>query len=274
MLLAPIGLNFIDPANSANDSVNWCSGTTYRYPGVVQQDDWVNLTAGGGGTSIPCGGGVTVTWATPGGGTHTITSQPFDGGNYSMMRGCLDNGDSSTDTATVSGIKFLLYDIVVYADGDNGNATRVGRYVLSGATSGNATKNVRDDANVNFSGTFTEADSTSPSGASGNYCRFRNVRGSSFTLSNTGQSGSDGHPRAPVNALQIVPIDVRPTLSSPAFVSGQFQCFLSGAANINYTIQSSTDLSNWTTVSTTAPGLLTLPPSLSTAYRFYRAVFQ
>jgi hypothetical protein len=259
MLLAPIGLNFVDPPTyTTSDSVNSCSGSTYLYPGVVAQDDWVNFTSGGSGTSIPCGGGVTATWATPGGGTHTITSQPVDGGNYSLMRGCLDNGDSSTDTTTVSGIKFLLYDVIVCADGDNGSATRVGKYVLSGATAGNATKYVRDDANVNFSGTFIEADSTSPSGASGNYCRFRNVRGSSFTLSNTGQSGSDGHPRAPVNALQIVPIDVRPTLSNPAFVSGQFQCTLSGAANFNYTIQGSTDLHNWTTVSTAAPGLLSL----------------
>ena len=278
MLLAPIGLNFVDPpSNTANDSVNSCNGSTYRYPGVAPQDDWINLTAGGAGTSVPCGGGVTVTWSTPGGGTHTITSQPVDGGNSSLMRGYLDTGNATTDTVTVSGLKFLLYDVIAYSDGDNGSAARVTKFTLSGSGITTISKYVQDAANVNFSGTFIEADSTT-GGAStpaGNYVRFHNLRPSSFTITSTGDYASDPNPRGPFNALQIVPIDVRPTLSNPGFGNGQFQCFLSGATNFNYTIQASTDLIHWTPVSTnSAPGLLTLPPSVSTAYRFYRALFQ
>ncbi|PWU17502.1 MAG: hypothetical protein C5B50_11210 [Verrucomicrobia bacterium] len=277
MLLAPIGLNFLDPpSNTANDSVNPCNSGAYTYPGVVPQDDWVNLTQGGTGTSVDCGGGVTATWTSTGGGTHTITSQLIDGGNFSLMRGYLDTGDTSMNSVTISGLKFLLYDIITYTDGDNGTANRVTKFTLSGTGITTISKYVQD-AGVNFSGTFVEADSTTPgSGApAGNYCRFHNLRASSFNITSKGDYASDGHPRGPFNALQIVPIDVRPNLLNPSYGGGQFHCFLTGATNINYTIQASTNFVNWTSVSTNpAPGQLNLPLSPNTPYRYYRALFQ
>ena len=180
MLLAPIGLNFVDPTEQHRQRFGqFVQRQHLPYPGVVPQDDWVNLTAGGNGTSIPCGGGVTVTWSTPGGGTHTITSQTVDGGNYSLMRGYLDTGNTSINTVTVSGLKFLLYDIIAYTDGDNGTATRVTDFTLSGSGIPTLSKYVRDAASANFSGTFIQADSTTggASAPAGNYCRFYNVRG-------------------------------------------------------------------------------------------------
>jgi len=122
---------------------------------------------------------------------------PNTGGDYNLIRGYLDTGDATTNTLTVSGIKFPLYDVIIYSDGDNGSATRVARFTLSGSQITPIAKYVRDDPGVDFSGVYTEADTTSPSGASGNYCRFRHARGSSITLTWTGLSGSDGHPRVP-----------------------------------------------------------------------------
>ena len=173
-------------------------------------------------------------------------------------------------------MKFLLYDVIVYSDGDNGAATRVGKYTLT-ATKGGATKYVLDAANTDFSGTYTEVDSTvgGSSIPAGNYCRFRNVRGTSFTVAATGNYGSDGHPRAPLNAIQIVPINVVPVLSAPGYSGGQFQFFLNGATNVNYVIQVSTNLTNWTSFRTNAaPAVITDPGASSYRSRFYRALFQ
>jgi len=89
----------------------------------------------------------------------------------------------------------------------------------------------------------------------------------------TGAYASDGHPRAPFNALQI--IDLTPVLSNPSYSNGQFQCFLNGAANSSYIILASTNLVDWRPVSTnTAPAQITNSPPANTPYRFYRAQLQ
>jgi hypothetical protein len=108
---------------------------------------------------------------------------------------------------------------------------------------------------------FTEADSTTGGSGTpaGNFCRFHNLRAGSFTIASKGDYASDSHPRGPFNALQIVPIDVRPNLLSPGYGSGQFHCFLTGAINISYTIQASVNFVTWTSISTNpAPGQLDL----------------
>jgi hypothetical protein len=268
-MLVPIGINFINPGTT-DDTVPVCG-----YAGVLPQDDWINLTGGGGGTGVPLEAGMTATWSTPGGGTHEFSTMPNSPPDSALMMGYLDTGDSSTSTVTVNGVKFPLYDVIVYSDGDNGSATRVGKYTLT-ATGGSGTKYVLDAPYADFGGTYTEVDSTS-GGAStpaGNYCRFRNVRGTSFSVAARGDYASDGHPRGPLNAIQIVPIDARPTLTDPHYDTGQFLCFLNGATNANYVIQASTNLANWTAVANSpAPAQLSVPTG-GYRYRFYRAMLQ
>jgi hypothetical protein len=269
-MLVPVGINFINPSGS-DDSIPACG-----YAGVVPQDDWINLTAGGNGTSVPLEAGMTVTWSTPGGGTHEFSAMPNSPADFALMQGYLDTGSTSTSIVTVNGVKFPLYDVIVYADGDNGGATRVGKYTLT-ATGGSGTKYVLDPASTDFSGAYSEVDSATggPSTPAGNYCRFRNVRGTSFSVAAKGDYASDGNPRGPLNAIQIVPINVLPVLSDPGYRNGQFQFNLSGANNASYVIQASTNLVNWTPILTTpAPAQITDPAASSYPRRFYRAVFQ
>jgi hypothetical protein len=197
------------------------------------------------------------------------------------MRGYLDTGDNTTDTAIVSSLPFQLYDVLCYSIGDNGSTTRVGKFTLSATNNGvlaaNSTKYIQDNGSSTFTGTFIEATSTNnfPSAVAGNYCRFYAVRGTNFAVRCTPSYGSDGHPRSPFNAIQIVQVDPTPTLSNPSYTNGQFQCFLNGATNASYTILASTDFVSWTPVSTnTAPAQITNSPPANTPYRFYRALFQ
>lgn len=267
-LLTPIGLNFMHP-DATDDSVPACEPA-----GVVAQRGWNNLTSGGTGSGINIGGSVTVSWSTPGGGTHGFSSIATTPGDNALVQGYLDTGDTSTTTVTVSGLKFPLYDVIVYSVGDNGGATRVGKYTLNGTLA----KYIRDDGGVtDFSGSYIEADSTSGgAGApSGNYCRFRNVRGGSFSLAAKGDYASDGHPRAPLNAIQIVPVNVVPQLSAAGWSGGQFQCFVNGATNANYIVQGATNLTTWTPLRTNAaPFYFTDTAAGNFTGRLYRALFQ
>ncbi|HZQ47100.1 MAG TPA: hypothetical protein VFC07_08815, partial [Verrucomicrobiae bacterium] len=267
----PIGMNFMDPSGG-NDSVPACN-----LAGVVPMQGWVNLTTGGTGTSVALVGNATVTWTSTGGGTHTL---PFanSSGDTALMRDYLDTGDTSTDSVTVSGLSFSKYDVYVYADGDNGGESRVGKYTLNNTI----TRYLMDAANVNFSGTYTEVNSSTggPSTPAGNYIRFRNITGSSFTLKSTasGQygSGSPPHPRAPINAIEIVPVTPA-TLSLVNYNAGRsrFQFYVNGVLNNNYTIQTSTDLINWVSVQTSpAPFTYIDYPVGGGPAKFYRALYQ
>jgi hypothetical protein len=205
------------------------------------------------------------------------------------MRAYLDSGDytpnnyHTTNTVIVSSVPFPLYDVLCYSKGRNGSATRVARFTLSATNNGvqfvNLAKYVQDNGGSLFTGTYTEANSTSdyPNAAAGNYCRFYAVRGTNFAVRDTGTYGSDV-PRGPFNALQIVQVDPTPTLSNPSYAGGQFQCFLNGATNASYVILASTNLADpasWLPVSTnTAPAQITDSPPANTPYRFYRALFQ
>ncbi len=203
-LVTPLGFNFVNPADATRTSIGLCEGA-----GVVPQRGWFNLTAGGSG-AFQTEGGVTINWSSPGG-THSLPLTNF-GGDFALIRGYLDSTDSSTTSVTVTGLKFPFYDLIVYAAGDNGSATRVGQYLLNNTIS----KYVRDNvSNPDFAGAYTEADSISggPDAAPGNYCRFRRLTGSRFTLTAHGEFASDGHPRAPLNALQIVPVQAPPIIT-------------------------------------------------------------
>lgn len=268
----PIGMNFMDPSGG-NDSVPACD-----LAGVVPMQGWVNLTTGGTGNSVPLQGNAVVSWTSTGGGTHT---QPIanNSGDTALMKDYLDTTDSSVNNVVVTGLSFPKYDVYVYADGDNGGSPgeyRVGRYILNSSIN----RYLMDDPNVVFNGVYTEANSSTggPSTPAGNYIRFRNVTGSSFTLESisSGQyaSGNPPHPRAPINAIEIVPI-LPATLTLTQYSSNQFQFFADGAVNCNYILQSSSNLMQWTSIQTNrAPFTFTAPSAGNGAARFYRALYQ
>ena len=124
------------------------------------------------------------TWSLP------ITDTP---GDFRMMSGYLDSTTTSTTMVTVSNLSSTFtangYDVYVYCDGDNGSSARTGSYTI-GAT----TIQAIDNANVNFNGTYIQANNSA-----GNYIVFSNQTAASFTLSATPVNS-----RAPVNGIQIV----------------------------------------------------------------------
>ena len=118
------------------------------------------------------------------------------------MAGYLDDHYGNPTTVTVSGLGSNAngYSVYVYADGDNGSATRSGTYQISGAGITTTSITLTDPANTNFSGTFAQANNTN-----GNYVVFT-IHATAFTLSVTPKAASDGTMRAPVNGIQIMPL--------------------------------------------------------------------
>ena len=173
----------------------------------------------------------TVSWTSANTWNINITETP---GDAKMMRGYLDTNDTSVTTVTVSGVPAGLgpYAVILYYDGDTGEQ-RVGRYQLAGATTGNATFWGRDNE-VNFSGAFTlgqtPVDPLAGGGAidsnvaaamtvpAGNVMIFPDVTGSDFTLTATASVSEGGTNRAPLNAIQIVPMAQVPEPGALALV--------------------------------------------------------
>jgi len=171
-----------------------------------------SLTDNVGGTS-----GASISWgAFNGWSTSIATSTP----DSKLMNAYLDDGDGTNTTVTVAGLPSVYtsqgYDVYVYCDGDNGGASRTGGYTI-GATTVNAT----DAAGVNFNGTYVNAN-----GGAGNYVVIPNQTTASFTLTASPVSSSDGTPRAPVNAMQIVAhaapfsVKVKSVSTGKAFTTG------------------------------------------------------
>lgn len=285
---ARVGFNFMDPADTGSP------GGPNGFPaaetlaagdsaGVVPLDNWYNLPQGGGPYTFHAAAGIGISWDAYGGGTHNLR-YGITPGDTILMRGYLDTGSSTTNNAIVTSVPFQLYDVICYSKGDNGSATRVGKFTLSatnnGVMSANLSKYIQDNGGSTFTGTYIEANSTNgwPSAGVGNYCRFYSVRGTNFAIRCTPNYGSDGNPRSPFNALQIVQVDPTPVLSNPGYTNGQFHCFLNGATNASYIILASTNVvptnrANWLPVSTnTAPARITV--SAPAKQTFYRALFQ
>ncbi|MGB8540665.1 MAG: hypothetical protein WCD49_03410 [Candidatus Acidiferrales bacterium] len=187
--------------------------------GVVAEPNWND--ANGASTSplslVNAGGAATtatVTWSSNNVWETPITDQP---GNARMMKGYLDTSSNSTTTVTVAGLPASSggYQVYVYADGDNGSASRTGIYTISGPGVTTSTISLTDLANTNFGGTFTLANNST-----GNYVVFT-VNATGFTLSATGGTASDGFPRAPINGIQIVPLTPVPSFAVSATPSSQ-----------------------------------------------------
>src|SRR5258708_2423819 len=175
---------------------------------------------------------------------YTPWSMPITdtAGNNRMMKGYLDTSNTSTTTVSVSGLT-SPYSVYVYCDGDNGSATKTGRYTI-----GSTTITAADNANTNFSGTFTQANNSA-----GNYVVFTNQTASSFTLTATGTS-TDSGPRAPINGIQVIPTPpAAPTgLTATAVSSSQINLSWtasSGAASYNV-LRSTTNGGPYSSVAT------------------------
>jgi len=172
--------------------------------GVVAKSNWNEAT--GASSSSPLGLAdetgsattATVSWKSDNVWSLPILDQP---GNVRMMEGYLDTGSGNTTTVTVSGLPSNAngYSVYVYADGDNVSATRTGIYQISGTGITTTSISLTDPANTNFSGTFTQANNSN-----GNYVVFT-INSTGFTLSGIPSTASDGHQRAPLNGIQIVP---------------------------------------------------------------------
>ena len=117
-----------------------------------------------------------------------------------MMNGYLDPASGSTPaaTVTVSGLSALTggYDVYVYFLAQLSSGTMRTHKVTIGSTTVSVTQ-------VGPSG-FTGYSEATNGGTTGNYVLFKNVTGTSFTMTSTAVSASDSIMRAPVNGMQIV----------------------------------------------------------------------
>ena len=180
--------------------------------GVKSATHW-NTAAGNTGTrsSLVLADGTntsaSATWnsplASPAQGTWSLawTDSP---GDVRMMNGYLDPGATATPaTINVTGLASPMssgYDVYVYCFGDMPWVeTRTYQYTI-GSTTHTVTQ-AQPPMVTSFSG-YTLA----PEAGAGNYVVFRNVTGTSFTLTATPASSTRGLPymRAPVNGIQIV----------------------------------------------------------------------
>src|SRR5437764_13431457 len=97
-----------------------------------------------------------------------------------MMRGYLDNGNQNTTTVTVAGLPSSAtgYDVYVYTDGDNGSdGSFTGTYQISGSGITTTSIKATDPTNVNFNGTFTQANNSN-----GNYVKLISIQATGFII--------------------------------------------------------------------------------------------
>ncbi len=188
-----IGINFV-----GSHATPMGAGET---AGVIAKPNWNNAIGAVRSTALALmdeSGALTtatVTWSSSG---TWLTPIADSAGNPRLMKGYLNATDTSTTTVTVTGLSPRLYDIYVYADGDNAS-TRTAAYRISGSGIAATTVNLTDLGGTNFSGTFIEA-----AGTSGNYVKFR-IQATGFTLTASPGTSTDKR-RAPVNGIQIAPV--------------------------------------------------------------------
>ena len=198
-------------ASAAAISINFAGANTTAMAasetaGVIPEPGWNNATGASSASPLRLvdGSGATtnasVSWTSD---NVWNTAVPDAAGNNRMMRGYLDNANGNPSTVTVSGLPGGTYNIYIYADGDNGTSSRTGIYKISGPGMTTVSTSLTDAPNANFSGTFVQG-----TNSSGNFILFNSIRvASGFTL--TASPGtSSAAPRAPVNAIQIIPLSV------------------------------------------------------------------
>ncbi len=196
--------------------------------GVIPQPNWNSAPGAAAATPLmlvdQTGAmtGATASWVANGTWQTSIADAP---GDRRMMKGYLDAKDMTT-TVRIAGLAPRTYDVYVYADGENGTATRSGRYGISGPGIERQEATVTDAAGARFGSSFTAA-----TAAGGNYVKFT-VTGSEFTIDATPSTASTATRRAPINGIQIVPVSATP---APRTVSIDF-------AGTSTTVLAATDI--------------------------------
>jgi hypothetical protein len=257
-----IGLNFgADEPNGANGGILPSIGTAGA-PGVVQAN-WNNLSGASGtsgaivadklGTAAPTA--VSVTWNCPNTWSSTGRGEEnnqLPGNDKILMTGYLDTGGATTTTVDITGIPTDLtatgYDVYIYALG--GVAGRGGGYQVADAGGTALTPWVDAQGPANPTA-FAEAVPTPGIWAAGTFIKFTGLTAANIQVKGSTEGGHayGGTPRAPINAVQLVP-----TGGGGGEDPGQMTITLSGGnVTINWegdgTLQSSTSvLGPWTAV--------------------------
>lgn len=192
--------------------------------GVVPKSHWNNAAGAKSSAPLPLiddAGTLrtaTVSWNASGVWLTPIVDQP---GNPRLMKGYLNNANTTVTTVTVAGLATADYDVYVYVDGDNKVSTRNATYTISGTGITTTSIGLTDAPSTNFSGTFKQA-----LNSSGNYVKFR-INANGFTLTAKPGSSTDAYVRAPINAIQIVnapgtpPVAFDPPLTMSGLGAGQ-----------------------------------------------------
>lgn len=204
-----ISIDFVGGAAAGN------TGTVAMDPnevaGVEPASHWNSAASNAGTlTSLVLADGTTssasVAWNSPvvSGQTLATWSLHFTDapGDVRMMNGYLDpQATISPATVSVTGLASPMssgYDVYVYCFGEmTWPDTRTYQYKI-GSTTHTVTQK-EPPAVTSFSG-YTPA----PEAGAGNYVVFKNVTGTSFTLTATPASSTSGAVRAPVNGIQVV----------------------------------------------------------------------
>ena len=230
-----IGLNF-----GADEADGTATGTLMPedVAGVsgMAQPNWNNLellegsasdvTADDNGMAEPTAVSVAWTsantWASTGRGEE---NNAFTGPDLNLMTGYLDTGNATTSTVTISGLPGSFaqggYDLVVYGLG--GVAGRGGGYRILDAASGMPLTDYIGAQSPEMPSEYAQVMADDPTGwGAGTYLVFEGLTAPDVTLEATTEAGQafGGTPRAPVNAVQLVPAAMPPpTKANIAFVS-------------------------------------------------------
>lgn len=192
----PISVNFV--GGSGNGSATPLSSG--QIAGVITVSNWNNvaqIAASGTASGLLDSSGnptpASVTWS-----ADDLWSSPISevNANYQLMKGYLDNPEDDI-SVSVSGLPHNANDVYVYFNDDNDTGGTAASYTIG------SNRIYGYDAG-RFAGTFILASGTNAAdpNAVGNYVVFKNVRGTSFTLT---AHPEDAVHRSPVNGIQIVP---------------------------------------------------------------------
>jgi hypothetical protein len=206
----PVGINFAGSVSGLNDPL-----AQTDLAGLIRQRNWNNLNAlpNGDGSApnlknaLDQGTTIDVTYNFAGSGEDPALRADISTDHRLMKAFAVDQGGAggtqTNSTITVSQVPYSIYDVIVYSDGTNAEADRVGQFRI-----GTNSIFLRDGTWASFSCAYSQATGTNdqgPNTPAGNYVRFNGITTPNFTLFVTARSASDGTPSAVVNALQIVP---------------------------------------------------------------------
>ena len=238
--------------------------------GAAPAANWNNFTATNGQVSnlLDSAGAATSASVTVGGSTNLWAAGIGDTpGNYRMMEGYLDSGNTTTTSVTLSGLSpSKTYLIYVYAARDNGDSA--GLYSI-----GSQTFVMQPGI---FAGTFTQATSTDPTKpTAGNYVVFQVTGQGSYTVTATPDQATGGY-RSPINGIQAIVLTAPTAPTNLAAVGLDSSVYLSWtgvAVASSYNVKRSTTPGGpYTTVATGVVGATYTDTGLTNGTTYYYVV--